>query len=66
MVAGGWVVAGWAGLAYGIYLTVIALRSPPGTELTGHWILQPPFKASMALLLTFAAAAHPASASGGG
>jgi uncharacterized membrane protein YhhN len=59
VVAGGWVVAGWAGLAYGIYLTVIALRSPPGTELTGHWVLQPPFKASMALLLTVAAAAHP-------
>ncbi len=59
VVAGGWVLAGWAGLAYGIYLTVIALRSPPGTELTGHWIMQPPFKASMALLLTVAAAAHP-------
>jgi uncharacterized membrane protein YhhN len=52
------VVAGWAGLAYGIYLTVIALRSPPGIELTGHWVLQPPFKASMALLLTAAAVAH--------
>ncbi len=55
----GWVVAGWAALAYGVYLTVIALRSPPGTVLTGHWILQPPFKASMALLLTLAALAHP-------
>jgi len=53
------VVAGWAGLAYGVYLTVLALRSPPGTELTGHWILQPPFKASMAFLLTVAAVAHP-------
>ena len=51
-------MAGWAGLAYGIYLTVIALRSPPGIELTGHWVLQPPFKASMALLLTAAAVAH--------
>lgn len=51
-------VAGWAGLAYGVYLTVIALRSPPGAELTGHWVLQPPFKASMALLLTAAAVAH--------
>jgi uncharacterized membrane protein YhhN len=59
LVAGGWVVAGWAGLAYGVYLTVIALRSPPGVALTGHWILQPPFKASMALLLTAAAFAHP-------
>ena len=52
-------VAGWAGLAYGVYLTVIALRSPPGTELTGHWILQPPFKALMAVLLAVAAGAHP-------
>jgi uncharacterized membrane protein YhhN len=59
LVAGGWVVAVWAGLSYGVYLTVIALRSPPGTELTGHWFLQPPFKASMALLLTAAALAHP-------
>ena len=52
-------VAGWVGLAYGVYLTVIALGSPPGTELTGHWVLQPLFKASMALLLALAAAAHP-------
>jgi uncharacterized membrane protein YhhN len=59
LVVGCWVVAGWAGLGYGVYLTVIALRSPPGIELTGHWILQPPFKASMALLLTAAAVAHP-------
>jgi uncharacterized membrane protein YhhN len=59
MVAGAWVVAGWAALAYGVYLTVIALRTPPGVELTGHWVLQPPFKASMALLLTGAALAHP-------
>jgi uncharacterized membrane protein YhhN len=53
------VVAGWAAIAYGVYLTVIALRSPPGTELTGHWMLQPPFKASMAVLLAIAAVAHP-------
>src|ERR1700753_844862 len=59
LVAGAWVGAGWAALAYGGYLTVIALRSPPGTELTGHWILQPPFKALMALLLTVAAFAYP-------
>lgn len=52
-------VAGWAGISYGVYLTVLALRSPPGTALTGHWLLQPPFKASMALLLTVAAVAHP-------
>lgn len=59
MVAGAWVLAGWAGLGYGVYLTVLALRSPPGVELTGHWILQPPLKASMAVLLAVAAAAHP-------
>jgi uncharacterized membrane protein YhhN len=59
LVAGAWVLAGWAGLAYGVYLTVIALRSPPGMELTGHFILQPPFKASMALFLTLAAVSHP-------
>ena len=59
LVSGAWVLAGWAGVGYGVYLTVLALRSPPGTELTGHWILQPPFKASMALLLTVAAVAHP-------
>ncbi len=57
--AGAWVVAGWAALGYGVYLTVLALRSPPGTELTGHWFLQPVFKASMALLLTLAAVGHP-------
>lgn len=51
--------AGWAGIAYGIYLTVIAVRLPPGSELTGHWTFQPPFKASMAVLLALAALAHP-------
>ncbi|SPM37194.1 Uncharacterized membrane protein YhhN, partial [Mycobacterium rhizamassiliense] len=53
------VAAAWAGLAYGIFLTVVALRSPPGAELTGHWFLQPGFKALMAFLLTVAAVAHP-------
>jgi uncharacterized membrane protein YhhN len=57
--AGCWVAACWAGIAYGIYLTVIALHSAPGTALTGHWVLQPPFKALLALLLTVAAFAHP-------
>src|SRR6201998_4217868 len=59
LVSGAWVLAGWAGIGYGVYLTVLALRSPPGTLLTGHWFLQPPFKALMATLLTVAAVAHP-------
>ncbi|MGH3966897.1 MAG: lysoplasmalogenase [Mycobacterium sp.] len=58
-VVGGWVVAGWAGVGYGLFLTVTALRSPPGAELTGQFTGQPVVKASMALLLAFAAAAHP-------
>jgi uncharacterized membrane protein YhhN len=53
------VAAGWAGVAYGVFLTVTALRSPPGAELTGQFTAQPAFKASMAPLLAFAAAAHP-------
>jgi uncharacterized membrane protein YhhN len=56
---GAWVAAGWAGLAYGVFLTVTALRLPPGADLTGQWPAQPGFKASMALLLALAAAAHP-------
>jgi uncharacterized membrane protein YhhN len=55
---GAWVAAGWAGIAYGVFLTVTALRSPPGADLTGEWTAQPAFKASMALLLALAAAAH--------
>jgi uncharacterized membrane protein YhhN len=58
-VVGAWVAAGWAGVGYGVLLTVAALRSSPGAELTGQWTLQPAFKASMALLLAFAAAVHP-------
>ncbi|ORX02275.1 hypothetical protein AWC29_20770 [Mycobacterium triplex] len=59
VLAGCWVAACWAGIGYGVFLTVVAVQSPPGTELTGHWLLQPPFKALMALLLTVAACAHP-------
>ena len=59
MVLGAWVVGGWAGIAYGVFLTIVALRSPPGMDLTGQWGAQPAFKASMALLLALAAAAHP-------
>lgn len=56
---GAWVAGGWAALAYGVFLTIVAVRSPPGSELTGVWAAQPAFKASMALLLALAAAAHP-------
>lgn len=56
---GAWVAGGWAALAYGLFLTIVALRSPPGSELTGVWGAQPAFKASTALLLALAAAAHP-------
>ncbi|MGH3532468.1 MAG: lysoplasmalogenase [Mycobacterium sp.] len=59
LVVGAWVAAGWAGVAYGLFLTMTALRSPPGAELTGQWMAQPAFKASMALVLAFAAVAHP-------
>lgn len=54
-----WAAAGWAGVGYGVFLTVVALRSSPGEALTGQWIGQPAFKASMAVLLAFAAVAHP-------
>lgn len=60
LVSRSWVAAGWAGVGYGVFLTVLALRCPPGDPLTGHWIGQPVFKASMAVLLAVAAAAHPA------
>ena len=56
---GAWVAGGWAGLAYGVFLTIVALRSAPGADLTGVWGAQPAFKASMALSLALAAAAHP-------
>jgi uncharacterized membrane protein YhhN len=59
VVLGAWVAGSWAGLAYGVFLTILALRSPPGMNLTGQWAAQPAFKASMALLLALAAAAHP-------
>ncbi len=59
MVSGAWAFAAWTGVGYGIFLTVIALRSTPGAELTGHWVGQPAFKAAMAALLVVAAAAHP-------
>src|ERR1700758_267368 len=54
-----WVAGGWAGVFYGVFLTITALRSPPGVPLTGQWAGQPIFKASMAVLLAMAAVAHP-------
>ena len=51
--------AGWAGVAYGVFLTLTALRSEPGEPLTGVFVGQPPFKALMAVLLALAAVAHP-------
>jgi uncharacterized membrane protein YhhN len=42
-----------------VFLTVVALRSPPGEPLTGVWVGQPVSKVLMAVLLAFAAAVHP-------
>jgi uncharacterized membrane protein YhhN len=58
-VVAAWVAAGWAGMAYGLFLTVVAVTSPPGDELTGRWVAQPAFKALMAVLLAAAAFEHP-------
>ena len=52
-------LAGWAGVGYGLFLTVTALSSPPGATLTGQFMAQPACKAAMALLLAVGAAAHP-------
>jgi uncharacterized membrane protein YhhN len=46
-------------MAYGLFLTALALTSPPGVELTGRWVAQPVFKALMAVLLAAAAFEHP-------
>lgn len=54
-----WVVAGCAAVGYGVYLTLTALRLPPGAELTGHLTVAPELKALMAVLLAVAAAVHP-------
>ena len=54
-----WAAGGWAGVLYGLFLTITALRSQPGLPLTGLWAGQPVFKASMGVLLAIAAAAHP-------
>ncbi|MBY0441605.1 MAG: lysoplasmalogenase [Mycobacteriaceae bacterium] len=59
LVVGAWLAAVGVGVAYGVFVTVIAVCSPFGAELTGRWFGQPAFKAAMALLLAVAAAAHP-------
>jgi uncharacterized membrane protein YhhN len=59
LLVGAWVAAGWAAVAYGVFLTFTALRSAPGEPLTGQWVGQPVFKALMAMLLAVAAVAHP-------
>lgn len=59
LLAWAWVAAGWAAVAYGVFLTLTALRSAPGEPLTGLFAGQPVFKALMAVLLAIAAVAHP-------
>jgi uncharacterized membrane protein YhhN len=58
-VSGAWMVAGWVAVAYGVFLTLTALRSPPGADLTGQLAIQPVFKALTATVLVIAAAGHP-------
>nr|WP_235892741.1 lysoplasmalogenase [Mycolicibacterium hodleri] len=48
-----------AGVAYGVFLVVTALRLPAGAELTGQFGLQPAVKALAAVLLSAAAFSHP-------
>lgn len=59
LLVGAWVAAGWAAVAYGVFLTFTALRSEPGEPLTGQFVGQPVFKALAAVLLAVAAVAHP-------
>ncbi|MET0702551.1 MAG: lysoplasmalogenase [Mycobacterium sp.] len=54
-----WVAAVVAGAGYGIFLIVVAVRSPAGAELTGQFPGQPAVKALMAVLLAGAACWHP-------
>lgn len=59
LLAAAWVAAGWAGVAYGVFLTLTALQSEPGESLTGIFAGQSVFKALLAVLLALAAVAHP-------
>ncbi|OMB96952.1 hypothetical protein A5733_11155 [Mycobacterium sp. NS-7484] len=54
-----WGSAVFVGAAYGIFLLVVALRSPAGVALTGQFFAQPAVKALPAVLLALAAWAHP-------
>lgn len=54
-----WVAAAAVGAAYGVFLIVTAVRLPPGSELTGQFVLQPAVKALAAVLLAIAALTHP-------
>ncbi len=54
-----WTAGVLAAVAYGIFLTITALRLPAGSDLTGQFFGQPVFKSSMAVLLAVAALFHP-------
>ncbi|WP_242455949.1 lysoplasmalogenase [Mycolicibacterium sp. P1-18] len=54
-----WGAAAVVGAGYGVFLVVVALRSPAGAELTGQFGAQPAVKALTAVLLAAAAVGHP-------
>ncbi len=54
-----WGAAAVIGAAYGLFLLVVALRLPAGSDLTGQFVAQPAVKALPALLLAGAAWSHP-------
>lgn len=53
-----WVVAALVAACYGVFLVVMALRLPAGTDLTGQFVGQPAVKALTAVLLAIAAFTH--------
>lgn len=54
-----WFAAAVVAAIYGVFLIVVALRSPAGAELTGQFVAQPAMKALAAVLLAVAASGHP-------
>lgn len=54
-----WLTGAVVGACYGVFLVLVALRLPAGSELTGQFAGQPAFKAVMAVLLAAAALACP-------